>query len=133
MEDLFKKFLYTGVGLVSITADKLQESVKKLVDDEKLTQSEGKKIINEVIEKTSKKKDEFENQLRKITEDVVEKFKFAKNSEYDELAARIEALEAKLGLRAEEVEVPLVKKAPTRKKASTTKKASLAKKSKASA
>ena len=34
MEDLFKKFLYTGVGLVSTTVEKFQKSVEKLVDED---------------------------------------------------------------------------------------------------
>ena len=36
MEDLFKKFLYTGVGLVAMTAEKIQKSVDKLISDGKL-------------------------------------------------------------------------------------------------
>ena len=33
MEDLFQKFLYTGVGLVAMTAEKIHKSVDKLVSD----------------------------------------------------------------------------------------------------
>ena len=35
MEDLLKKFLYTGVGIVAVTAEKVQKSVEKLINDVK--------------------------------------------------------------------------------------------------
>ena len=47
MEDLFKKFVYTGVGLVSLTAEKLQKSIDTLVEEEKISEKEGKKIVND--------------------------------------------------------------------------------------
>ena len=49
MEDLFKKFLYTGVGLVAMTTEKIQKSVDKLISDGKLSIEEGKKIIDKLV------------------------------------------------------------------------------------
>jgi polyhydroxyalkanoate synthesis regulator phasin len=97
MEDLFKKFVYTGVGLVSLTADKLQKSVDKLVDENKITTEEGRKIIDDFFKKSEAKKDEFESQLKKITEEVVNKFQVPRNKEIEALQKRVAALEAKIG------------------------------------
>ena len=81
MEDLFKKFVYTGVGLVSLTADKLQKSIDKLIDEEKISEKEGKKIVDDFFKKTESKKKEFEKQLQGVTEEVVKKFDFSKAKE----------------------------------------------------
>jgi polyhydroxyalkanoate synthesis regulator phasin len=49
MEDLFKKFVYTGVGMVSSSLEKFQKSVEKLVDEDKLSQEEGKKLVDDLF------------------------------------------------------------------------------------
>ena len=98
MEDLFKKFIYTSVGLVSITAEKIQNTIDKLVDEKKISSEEGKKVVDDLLKDTEAKKEEFEGQLKKVVEDVVNRFKVAKNSEVEDLKARIEALEAQVGV-----------------------------------
>ncbi|MBX2840479.1 MAG: hypothetical protein KTR26_01810 [Flammeovirgaceae bacterium] len=95
MEDLFKKFLYTGVGLVALTAEKIQKVVDELVKEERLTLDEGKKIVDDFVQNTESKKEEFESQMKTLTEKTVSSFKFATVQQLDELRARIEALEAK--------------------------------------
>ena len=96
MEDLFKKFIYTGVGLVAHTAEKVQQSVNKLIEDNKISAEEGKKIVDDLIKNTQTKKDEFETQLKSISEKVIKGFNYAKKDELDELKGRIEELEKEL-------------------------------------
>jgi len=96
MDDIIKKVLYTGVGIVAFTAEKLRETVDKLVSEEKLTTEEGKKLVEEFVANTETKKVEFETQLRHMTEKVVKTFSFATSKDIEDLTARIEALEAKM-------------------------------------
>ncbi len=69
MEDLFKNFLYTGVGLVAMTAEKIQKSVDKLVSEGKLTMDEGKKLIDKLVKEgklnTEEAKKTIENLMKK--------------------------------------------------------------------
>lgn len=95
MEDLFKKLLYAGVGLVAVGAEKVQKTVDQLISEDKLTVEEGKKIVDEFVSNTESKKEEFESQLRLITEKVVKGFSFATTKDLEALAARVEALENK--------------------------------------
>ena len=96
MEDLFKKFLYTSVGLVSYTAEKMQEAVDRLVGEGKLSAEEGKRLVDDFVKNTEGRKNEFEGQLRAVTERVVNNFNFASSSEVQDLKARIASLEARL-------------------------------------
>ena len=126
MEDLFKKFLYTGVGLVSMTAEKLQEAVDELVGKGKISEKEGKKILNDFFENTETKKAEFESKLKEAAEQVKEKLSFPSKTEYDALLKRVEELESKL---AEEKSKPASNaKAAPKKKAAPRKKAAPKKK-----
>ncbi len=96
MEDLFKKFIYTSVGVVAHTAEKIQQSVNKLIDENKISAEEGKKIVDDFIKNTNTKREEFESQLKSITEKVVKGLNYAKKEEMEELRGRIEALEKEL-------------------------------------
>ena len=96
MEDLFKKFIYTSVGLVSLTAEKMEKSIKNLVDENKISTEEGKKIVDDLMKKTEAKREEFEDKLKEVTETVVSKFEFLKKHDYDTLVKRVEALEAEV-------------------------------------
>lgn len=96
MEDLFKKFLYTGVGFVALTAEKLQESIDELVGDGKLSKDEGKKIVDDFKENTESKKEEFERRLKEAADNVINKLSFPNMEDYQNLVKRVDELEAKL-------------------------------------
>jgi polyhydroxyalkanoate synthesis regulator phasin len=95
MDELLKKLLYTGVGLVAITAEKLQTVVNDLVKEEKITTEEGKKLVEDFVKNTESKKDELETQLKQFVEKSVKSFSFATTQQVEDLTARLEALEAK--------------------------------------
>ena len=64
MEDLFKKVMYTGVGLVTTAGEKIQKNIDELVKKGSLSEEEGRKVVNELWENTEAKKDEFEGKLK---------------------------------------------------------------------
>ena len=112
MADVFKKLFYTGVGLVSLTSEKVQETVDELVKQRKISQEEGKKIVDDFIKETEAKKEDFEDKLKKVVEEVVDKFEFLTGKDLDELRNRIDTLESKV-----------TKKPATRTRKKTTNKA----------
>jgi len=133
MENLFSKFVYTGVGFVSLTTEKIKTTIENLVSEDRISEEEGRKIVDDFIKNTETKREELESQFSSIVEKIVKSFNFASIKEMDELNVRLEALEdaaAKLGktvAKAEEKEEAgsddekSAKKTTSRKK--TTKKA----------
>ncbi|NJN28389.1 MAG: hypothetical protein HC819_21660 [Cyclobacteriaceae bacterium] len=73
MEDLFKKFLYTGVGLMAMTAEKIQKSVDSLVSEGKLSIEEGKKLIDKLVKEGQLSADEG----KKVIDELVKKGKIS--------------------------------------------------------
>lgn len=126
MEDLLKKFLYTGVGLVSTTAEKLQKAVDELVDKGKLSKDEGAKVVEDLKADTQTKRQEYEARLKSLIDNALSAFQFPSKTDMDSLVKRVEALEAKLA----EIEKAPAKKTATKTKATTsrTKKATPARK-----
>jgi len=93
IEGLFKKFVYTGVGLVSLTKDKLQKAIEDMVKEEKITTKEGEKIVTDFFKNTESKKKELEENLKNIVDKAIAKFNFAKAKELEELNNRVKVLE----------------------------------------
>ena len=89
IEELLKKVVYTGVGLVSLTAERLQKVVNEMVSDEKISKKEGEKIVDDFLKNTEKKREDIEKQLK----NTIDKFKFASSSKLEELNNRVKILE----------------------------------------
>jgi len=96
MDDLIKKVLYTGVGLVATATEKVQATVDDLIDKDKIDKEEGKKIIKDFVDSTESKKSELENRLSEMVEGIIHKLNLVKKSEVESLKKRIEELEKEL-------------------------------------
>lgn len=96
MDDIFKKLLYAGVGLVTVTAEKMQESVDRLVTDGKLSQEDGKSVLNELIDQTESRKEDVEEWIKDFLENTFERLNFIPKSDYEKLEVRVAKLEARL-------------------------------------
>jgi polyhydroxyalkanoate synthesis regulator phasin len=96
MLELMKKGLMAGIGAVVLTTEKVQETVRKLVEEGKISTEEGEKLAQDLV-KTG------ERQWEEITSTIAEKTKKWSNSvevvrreEFEQLKARIESLEQRL-------------------------------------
>lgn len=96
MKDLIKNFLYTGVGLVALASEKVQSVVDDLVEQGKLSQEEGKKIVDDFFKTSESKREELENRIKKMTENLTGKLDFFSKEGVDSVRDRLEELEDKL-------------------------------------
>lgn len=96
MEDLFKKLLYAGAGLAVTAKESLDKSIDELVEKGKISDTEGRRIVDNFFEKTESRKQEFEEKLTKVTEEIANKMNYVKKTDVDALVKRVEELEAKL-------------------------------------
>lgn len=85
MEDLFKKFINAGVGFVSLTTDRVQKTIDTLVQESKLSEQEGAKIMDELKQNGETKRKELEKQVQSIASRVMKSVGVAPNSEVEEL------------------------------------------------
>lgn len=96
MENLFKKFLYTGVGLVASTAEKVQSNITETVEKQKVTESEGEKVVTDLRKDTEAKFNEMEERLRSTLDSALARFNLPNKEEMQVLKTRIAELEAEL-------------------------------------
>lgn len=94
--EILKKVFYVGVGAIALAVDKTQKLVEDLVEQGKISEEEGKKIVDDFVQSTEVKRGEFETRLRKITDSLAERFDFLSKEEVDVLQKRINELEEQL-------------------------------------
>ncbi|PJJ61115.1 phasin family protein [Hymenobacter chitinivorans] len=85
MEDLFKKFINAGVGFVSLTSDRVQTTIDALVKESKLSEQEGKKIMDDLRKNSETKRKELEQQFSSIASKLMKSVGVASNSDVEEL------------------------------------------------
>jgi len=110
MEDFFKKFIYTGVGWISVTTDKFKKTIDGFISDGKISEPEGKKIVDDFLKNTETKKDEIETQFGSVVDKIIKSFSFATKTEVEDLEKKIAELEAIIAKK--ETEKKTVKATP---------------------
>jgi poly(hydroxyalkanoate) granule-associated protein len=81
---------------MALTQEELEKFVCKLVERGELAEQEGKKIVQEVMEKRKTGKEKAEDQLDKRMEDLMDKMNVPTKTDIDALSAKITALTKKV-------------------------------------
>jgi len=105
MENIFKNFLYTGVGVVSYATDKFKSTINDLIKSGKLSSEEGKKIMDDFVNQSEERKIEYESQFKAAVEKTLNSFKFAKSEDVENLKKRVEILEELIAKRKIETDL----------------------------
>jgi polyhydroxyalkanoate synthesis regulator phasin len=116
MKKFLKKVFYTGVGFASLTAERIKNTVEGLVSDGKISEEEGKRIIEDLNKNTESKKDELESNFNQLAEKMLKSFKLGTAKDLENLEDRISVLESLLAKKDEEKSEKDPKKKPTQKK-----------------
>ncbi|MEL6863006.1 MAG: phasin family protein [Bacteroidota bacterium] len=132
MEDLFRKVFYTGIGLVTNTTESLKKGVDELVAKGKITREEGLKVVSNLEENITEKREEFESMLNNAVGLTLNRLNLPTADSINRLEKRIKSLEIKVGLLSKELDAAekANKKATsngTRTRASRAKKTAAAK------
>ncbi|MCR5453602.1 MAG: hypothetical protein K6F33_01270 [Bacteroidales bacterium] len=96
LDSLLKKILYQGVAKASAAIDYVEKTVSGLVGENKITNEEGKKIVNNFTSNIDGKVKDMETRLRETISSALQNVRPASKSEVEELRKRVEALEKKV-------------------------------------
>ncbi len=92
MIDLVKKSLLTGLGLASLTKEKVEDVAKAFVEKGKMTEQEGRELVDELLARSEESKEELKKQIEERINAVMEKMNLARQSEVDALKKEIAEL-----------------------------------------
>ena len=96
MFDLVKKAMFTGIGVMSLTKDKIEDVAKEFVEKGKLSEQEGKKLVDEILERSEESKNEISKQIDAVVKTTMAKMDVATKTDVANLQKEIEELKAKL-------------------------------------
>ena len=120
--ELMKNMVYAGVGLASATTDKVKETINDLVEKGRISDTEGKNILEDFFTTTDKRKEELESKFKSASDKFSEKFEFLnKEKEIQELNDKINALEIALAKAKVEAKKNVSNSGTANKKNSTKK------------
>ena len=85
MIELFKKAVLTGIGVASLTKDKVDELAKEFIDKGKMSEQEGEKFVADILKKSEESRQALTRQIEKKIETAVEKMNLAKSTDIAEL------------------------------------------------
>jgi polyhydroxyalkanoate synthesis regulator phasin len=121
--ELLKKVLYTGVGVVSTTTDRVKKSIEELSQVSEEAQEEGKKKVDVATDELNTRREEMSARFKKVVDTVLSQFDFPNRTESETLNAKIAELEERLATKKKTVRKAAKK---TATKAKTTAKAVVA-------
>jgi polyhydroxyalkanoate synthesis regulator phasin len=96
MFDILRKALLAGVGVTYLTKDKIEEIGKKIAQDAKVSEAEGRKFVDELVKKSVEAKGSLEKTVSEKIETALHAMNLPTRKDVDELKSKIAKLEAHL-------------------------------------
>ncbi len=96
MIDLIKKALLTGVGIASLTKDKVDELAKELIDKGKISEQEGEKLVQDLFDQAEESRETLKSQTESLVKNIIAKMHLARVEDIELLKSEIEQLRAEI-------------------------------------
>jgi polyhydroxyalkanoate synthesis regulator phasin len=96
MKELLKNVVYTGIGAAFLTKEKIEEFKDDLVNQGKIGQDEGKRFVEEMVQKTESIKESLDLKINKIVEERIKKLNIVTRDDFADLCRQVEELQIAL-------------------------------------
>jgi polyhydroxyalkanoate synthesis regulator phasin len=92
MIDLIKKAVLTGVGVASLTKEKIEDLAKELIVKGKMSEQEGEKLVEEMLSRADESRATMKNQTETLVQNTIAKMHLARVEDIELLKTEIERL-----------------------------------------
>lgn len=92
MIDLIKKAVLTGVGVASLTKEKIEDLAKELIVKGKMSEQEGEKLIEEMLSRAEESRNSMKSQTESLVQNTIAKMQLARVEDIERLKAEVEKL-----------------------------------------
>lgn len=96
MKETLKNMFYIGAGAAFLTKEKLEELKTDFVEKGKVTQEEGKQLLEEMFKKSEEAKNQLEQKIQDAVTDQLKKKNVATGDDIAELKNQVDELKAML-------------------------------------
>ena len=92
MIDLVKKAMFTGIGMMSLTKEKVEEIAGEFVEKGKLSEQEGKNLVSDLLKRSEESKGELKKQIEAAVKSTVAKMDIATKTDIEALKSDLAVL-----------------------------------------
>ena len=96
MIEILKKGVLTGIGIGLMTKSKVEDFAKKAAEDAKLSEEEGRKFVEELLDQSCEARQQFEEKVHEKVQQTLESMDVATKEDTKALEKRLKALEKAL-------------------------------------
>jgi polyhydroxyalkanoate synthesis regulator phasin len=93
MLDLLKKTLLTGIGIASLTKEKIEELGRKIAEENKLSEQEGKKLVKDLLTQSEEARKDMENRVEQLVKKGLKKLDVPSMEDLKKIQKRLRKLE----------------------------------------
>lgn len=93
MSEILKKIGLFGIGVLTLTQEKVEEFAQEMVKEGKLNREDGKKFVLEVLSEKDRQLKELGDKINQKVKEAVERSGAATKKDIEALRKRIERLE----------------------------------------
>lgn len=96
MKDIIKEGLLVGLGTALLTREKIEENLRKLVEEGKISSKEARNTAEQIFEKGQSEFKELQETLQKNVSSRLQDLDLASRSELEDVTRRMHEMESKL-------------------------------------
>lgn len=89
------KLAYLAVGVVVANEEKIKETINGWIDDGKVAEEDGRRFVDEMIDKSKEARKDLEERVKKISEEWYKAAHIGTTEQIEALEKRVKALESK--------------------------------------
>lgn len=109
MIELMKKALLMGLGVASLTKEKIEEMSRDFIEQGKLTQQEGEKLVDDLLAKAEESKKDLKKEIDNRVEEIITKMNLVRMSDLDEVKMQLQQLQESCAVAGAKKEIPSVR------------------------
>lgn len=96
MFEILRRSFLAGLGAVVVTADKVREATKRLVEEGKISTEEAEKLAEDLVQSGQRQWDDFNAKFQSSMDKWTENTELARKKDLQDLRARLERLEQRI-------------------------------------
>ncbi len=93
MPEILRKMGLFGIGVISLTQEKIEEFSQEMVKKGEISREEGKKFVTEILSEREKQMKDIENKINDRVKESLEKSGVVMRKDITSLEKKIEKLE----------------------------------------
>jgi polyhydroxyalkanoate synthesis regulator phasin len=96
MLDLIKKSIYLGLGVLTITKEKIEILVDELIEKGQISKEEKPKILQDIIQRINQEQKALSTKVRMMVKKAIDELGLVTKKDVEELNSRLEEIEKKV-------------------------------------